>query len=111
MRTYHLAFVAAWLGSVVLGKPDLYIGAKQFPKLIDATTQDLAAGLESGIFTSADLVKAYTARIMQVNMSLSAVTELNPDAMSIASQLDAERKNGTVRGSGLLLFDWTTRRD
>jgi len=26
------------------------------------------------------------------------VTELNPDALSIAAELDAERANGTVRG-------------
>jgi len=28
------------------------------------------------------------------------VTELNPDALAIAAQLDAERKAGTTRGYG-----------
>ena len=37
-----------------------------FPSLIDATTEDLIGGLESGLFTSVDLVNAYVARIMEV---------------------------------------------
>jgi amidase len=38
-----------------------------FPSLIDATTEDLISGLESGLFTSVDLVNAYVARIMEVS--------------------------------------------
>jgi hypothetical protein len=33
-----------------------------------------------------------------VNNTLHVVTELNPDALTIAAELDAERKNGTSRG-------------
>lgn len=79
------------------------------------TTEDLAVGLESGQFTSVDLVnvcrrrkstvhrltcssQAYIARISEVNSTLNVVTELNPDALAIAAQLDAERANGTSRG-------------
>lgn len=69
-----------------------------FPKLIDATVEDLAAGLEKGHFTSVDLVKAYEARIAEVNSTLHAVTELNPDALAIAHQLDVERAKGNLRG-------------
>jgi amidase len=74
------------------------IGGKPFPPLIEATTEDLINGLESGLFTSVDLVNAYIARIMEVNSTLKMVTELNPDALSIAATLDAERKNGTTHG-------------
>lgn len=74
------------------------IDGKAFPPLIDATTEDLITGLESGLFTSVDLVNAYVARIMEVNSTLKMVTELNPDALSIAAALDAERKNGTIHG-------------
>ena len=74
------------------------IGGKPFPPLIEATTEDLINGLESGLFTSVDLVNAYIARIMEVNSTLKMVTELNPDALSIAATLDAERKNGTIHG-------------
>lgn len=33
-----------------------------------------------------------------MNGTLHAVTELNPDALAIAAELDSERANGTVRG-------------
>ena len=42
--------------------------------------------------------QAYLARISEVNSTLNVVTEVNPDAISIAAQLDAERANGTTRG-------------
>lgn len=69
-----------------------------FPPLIDVTTEELETGLERGLFTSFDLVNAYTARILEVNSTLNVVTELNPDALKIAAELDAERANGTTRG-------------
>lgn len=62
------------------------------------TLEDLVDGLESGLFTSVDLVNAYEARINEVNSTLHMVTELNPDALSIAAGLDAMRANGTVLG-------------
>jgi len=74
------------------------IKGKDFPTLIDVTLEDLNTGLESGLFTSVDLVKAYTARILEVNSTLHMVTELNPDALSIAAQADAMRANGTLLG-------------
>ncbi|MCJ1478029.1 hypothetical protein MMC13_006704 [Lambiella insularis] len=74
------------------------VNGKPFPNLIDVTTEELATGLESGQFTSVDLVDAYVARINEVNSTLNVVTEINPDAISIAVELDAERANGTVRG-------------
>jgi amidase len=44
------------------------------------------------------LVKAYTARIEDVNSTLHAVAELNPDALCIAAEMDALRAKGTVYG-------------
>jgi amidase len=69
-----------------------------FPSLSEATLDELVAGLESKHFTSADLVKAYSARILEVNSTLHVVTELNPDALSIACHADELRKNGTILG-------------
>ncbi|RMJ13899.1 hypothetical protein BHE90_004375 [Fusarium euwallaceae] len=71
---------------------------RSLPSLYDADIDTLVNGLESGQFTSVDLIKAYIARIHEVNDALSAVTEVNPDALSIASTLDHERSNGAVRG-------------
>ncbi|KAK4555106.1 hypothetical protein LTR86_007872 [Recurvomyces mirabilis] len=100
------SFVAAVLLGAVSVVSGLYvppytgttIKGKQFPSLIEVDLEELVDGLESGLFTSADLVRAYEARIMEVNSTLHMVTELNPDALTIASQLDAMRANGTVLG-------------
>ena len=43
-------------------------------------------------------IQAYVARIAEVNNTLHIVTEINPDALEIAAQLDAERATGSVRG-------------
>ncbi|GKT92218.1 glutamyl-tRNA amidotransferase subunit A [Colletotrichum tofieldiae] len=65
-----------------------------FPPLLDATLDDLSQGLESGLFTSVDLVNAYVARIRETKETLNAVTEVNPDAVFIAASLDLIRQQG-----------------
>ncbi|KAL7932129.1 amidase signature domain-containing protein [Trichoderma chlorosporum] len=67
---------------------------EEFPPLLDATLADLRHGLDSNHFTSVDLTQAYIDRILEVNPILRAVTEINPDAISIASERDAERRAG-----------------
>ena len=52
----------------------------------------------SGLFTSVDLVNTYVDRINEVNGTLSMVTEINPDAVMIAQQLDQERAQNKSRG-------------
>lgn len=47
------------------------------PSLLDADLEDLVTGLESGTFTSVDLVEAYTARIMEVNSTLHMVSDMS----------------------------------
>ncbi|KAK5123355.1 hypothetical protein LTR85_002787 [Meristemomyces frigidus] len=74
------------------------IKGQQFPSLIEVDLEELNNGLESGLFTSVDLVKTYQARIMEVNSTLHMVTELNPDALAIAAEADAMRANGTLLG-------------
>ncbi|KAF2009406.1 amidase signature enzyme [Aaosphaeria arxii CBS 175.79] len=70
----------------------------EIPSLLNATVEELMAGLEGNLFTSADLVNAYVGRILETNEALHAVTEINPDAWKIAEELDAERAAGKVRG-------------
>ncbi|KAK7946696.1 uncharacterized protein PG986_011017 [Apiospora aurea] len=74
------------------------INGTPFPPLIEATLEDIVKGLESGLFTSVELVNAYSARVMEVNSTLKMVTELNPDALSIAAETDRLRANGSVLG-------------
>ncbi|KAL1641870.1 hypothetical protein SLS61_009934 [Didymella pomorum] len=75
-----------------------YSNASVLPELLDATADELIAGLEAGQFTSLDLVQVYVKRILEVNSTLHMVTEINPDAWSIAIKLDEERACGKVRG-------------
>ena len=58
----------------------------------------LAEGLRARRWSSVDLVQAYTARIAVVDRKLHAVVEVNPDALSLAAQLDRERREGQLRG-------------
>ncbi|KFY05125.1 hypothetical protein V491_09199 [Pseudogymnoascus sp. VKM F-3775] len=70
-----------------------------FPDLLNADVDDLMKGLKQKHFTSVDLVKAYLQRIKEVQTDLHAVTEINPDAISIARALDVERAHGKLRSS------------
>ena len=42
--------------------------------------------------------QAYLSRIAEVNETLHAVTEVNPDALIDAAKLDVERSAGSIRG-------------
>jgi hypothetical protein len=82
------------------------------PDLYEASVAELAAGLDAGSFTSADLVKAYFMRIEEVNeqrASLRAVIETNPLALFEAQALDEERAffgpRGPLHGIPVLLKD------
>ncbi|KAF2124038.1 amidase signature enzyme [Dothidotthia symphoricarpi CBS 119687] len=75
-----------------------YTNKTALPLLLDATGEELTMGLETGAFTSVDLVQAYVARILEMNVTLHMVTEINPDAWDIAKTLDEERASGKIRG-------------
>jgi amidase len=64
----------------------------------EATIADLQAGMQSGHVTARSLAEAYLARIAALNPALAAVLEVNPDALSIADALDAERGAKGARG-------------
>jgi amidase len=64
----------------------------------EATIPDLQALMASGQLTSWALTLAYLQRIHRLNPLLGAVIETNPNAVSIAAQLDNERRKGRVRG-------------
>lgn len=51
-----------------------------------------------GGLTSAELVSYLQARIRTLDPQLNSVIELNPQALEIARELDAERASGKVRG-------------
>lgn len=67
----------------------------------EATLTTLREGMESGEFTSREITEAYLERIEALDRQgpgLHALLDLNPDARTIADSLDAERREGRVRG-------------
>ena len=74
------------------------VNGQAFPDLIDVTIEDVMKALDDGLFTSVDLTRAYLTRIDEVNPQFNAITEVNPDALDIAAQLDSERAEGNSRG-------------
>ena len=70
--------------------------------LNEITIDALQAQMQSGKLTSRSITELYLKRIAAIDKSgpkLNAVIELNPDALSIADAMDAERKAGKVRGA------------
>jgi amidase len=71
------------------------------PDLADAGVTMIASGLAEGRFTSEQIVQGYLGRIDALDRAgprLSAVIEVNPDALDDARRLDAERIQGRLRG-------------
>ena len=67
--------------------------------VIEATFAELQAAMEAGDLTAVELTTYYLARIRDIDVDgLRSMLELNPDALMIAAQLDAERASDAVRG-------------
>jgi len=65
----------------------------------EITILELQQKMGSGEITALEIVRKYLKRIAEVDPILKSVIELNPDAETIAAQLDDERKAGKIRGS------------
>ncbi|HXE54546.1 MAG TPA: amidase [Tepidisphaeraceae bacterium] len=98
-------------GAVMANGPQ---AAREIPpfELEDVPIAQLTAGMASGKYTSRGLVEAYVSRIEALDHkrpTLRAVLEINPDALKIAEELDAERKSkgprGQLHGVPILLKD------
>src|SRR5512132_1639656 len=80
--------------------------------LEEATMTELQAAMESGRETAESLTQKYLGRIDAIDRNgpkLNSIIELNPDALPIARELDAERKakgaRGPLHGIPVLLKD------
>ena len=65
---------------------------------VEKSILELQAAMAAGQLNSRELTQGYIRRIQSLNPTLHAVIEVNPNAMAIATQLDAERRQGHVRG-------------
>jgi amidase len=71
-----------------------------FP-LLETTIDQLQLKMGSGEYSSVSITRLYLKRIEAIDKkgpALNAVIEINPDALTIAAAMDAERKAGRVRG-------------
>jgi len=87
---------AVWLSTALAQTPAL----PRF-ELDEATIADLQQRMQAGRASARSIAEQYIARIEAVDRSgpsLHSVIEVNPDALAIADQLDAERRAGRVRG-------------
>ncbi len=70
-------------------------------ELEEMTVTQLQEGMASGRFTARSITEKYLARIDALDKhgpALNSIIEINPDAISIAKELDKERKQKHVRG-------------
>src|ERR1051325_4448630 len=65
---------------------------------VEKMIPELQAAMTAGELSSRELTHGYIRRIQSLNPLIHSVIELNPNAMAIATQLDAERRRGHVRG-------------
>src|SRR6185437_11042709 len=61
---------------------------------VEKSISELEAAMASGQLTSRELTLGYIRRVQQLNPLIHSVIELNPNAMAIATQLDADRRRG-----------------
>jgi amidase len=70
-------------------------------ELDEITIDELQRAMQTGRYTARRIAELYLGRIEALNRrgpELRAVIDTNPDALTIADALDAERKAGKVRG-------------
>jgi amidase len=70
-------------------------------ELDELTIADLQSMMQSGKLTSRNIVDLYLKRIQEIDKKgpgLNSILQLNPDAVSIAENLDKERVQGKIRG-------------
>src|SRR5215217_5480810 len=92
------AGTVAGAGAALAGGHDHQVPSFPFE---EATIAQLQAAMTAGRLSSGRLTQAYLRRIRRIDLSgiqLNSVIEVNPDALEIAADLDAERRRGKVRG-------------
>jgi amidase len=104
------AIVSATLGSLITSCDTVTKTSKVIEPVIttgdefelnEITIGRLQEKFASGQYTSEQVTNLYLKRIEAIDKNgpaLNAVIEINPDAMSIAKAMDAERKTGKIRG-------------
>lgn len=109
MKRRHFIKVSALAGITLstLGtscKPDTGVETKATASsfgLEETTINELQQKMQTGDYTSRSITEMYLKRIESIDKGgpkLNSIIELNPDALSIADELDKERSESKVRG-------------
>lgn len=96
-RTFLQSTAAALIADNALGAATPLPG----DAVVEASVVDLQAAMAAGNTSSQALVRAYLTRIEAFDKGgpgVNSVIELNPDALAIALERDAERQAGKLRG-------------
>ncbi|MGF0118951.1 MULTISPECIES: amidase [unclassified Pseudoclavibacter] len=99
-----LALSAALTAPSAFGAPSTEVTLPAAPEVVNLSITDALVLLEAGRTTSVDLTQRYLDRIAAYDNpygdqpGLAAVILANPEALSTAAELDAERAAGTLRG-------------
>ncbi|NKB33762.1 MAG: amidase [Pseudomonadales bacterium] len=65
--------------------------------LLEISINELQVAYTERIVSATDVVQSYLNRIEEIDPQLNSIIEVNPDALTIAAALDAERQAGQVR--------------
>src|SRR6201988_2943365 len=87
--------------STLAGNDFEFEAAQRAFELDEITIVELQQGMQSGKYSSRSLVEKYVDRINDIDKkgpAINSVIEINPEAESIATALDRERKEGRTRG-------------
>jgi amidase len=115
-RKFLETTVAAGAASLAGSAAGLFAGRSTFAAplaaepWLEATIPQLHSLMGSGALTSRELTQGYLQRIAALNPVLRAVIETNPNALQVANQRDAERKQnrglrGPLHGIPVLIKD------
>lgn len=89
------SFAALLLSALLAANPAL---AKTGFSVVEASIPEIQKALADGHVTSRQLVDQYLQRIALYELQLGATLAVNPKAQALADQLDAERREGKIRG-------------
>ncbi len=104
MGATPLALAAAHVPSLSAGKHNSKAaGVPPAFELDEVSIRELQDGMKAGKYTARSISEKYLDRIQQIDRpgqgpAVNSIIELNPDALSIADQLDRERRERGPRG-------------
>lgn len=98
MKRREFISSAALAGAAVFLGTDKAFAAAKALDLEEATISSLQEAMSSGRTSSASITRGYLLRISNIDKKVNSIIELNPDAISIAVEMDRERRAGRLRG-------------